>query len=152
MVDVCGRTLLHLVSFVGLFFFFFSGRNCSTFVSRTEGASRVGNWWHGRMEPDPMPTLRGGLRREGTDHHRCGRWGCRCRGGSAGGGGWTSHLCPFLSLKRSSPLTTGSGETVEIEEEDRGENSLSGGVRLSWPRKWHLERAGWGHWGLSAST
>lgn len=40
MVDVYGRTLLYLVSFVGLFFFFFSGRNCSLFVCRTEGASR----------------------------------------------------------------------------------------------------------------
>lgn len=43
----------------------------------------------------------------------------------------TYVLSSFLSLKRSSPLTTGSGEAVEIEEEDGGENSLSGGVRLS---------------------
>lgn len=37
-----------------------------------------------------------------------------------------------LSLKRSSPLTTGSGEAEEgIEEGDGGENSLSGGARVS---------------------
>lgn len=41
-------------------------------------------------------------------------------------------LFSFLSLKRSSPLTTGSGEAEEgIEEGDGGENSLSGGVRVS---------------------
>lgn len=32
----------------------------------------------------------------------------------------TYVLSSFLSLKRSSPLTTGSGEAVEIEEEDGG--------------------------------
>lgn len=63
MVDVYGRTLLHLVSFVGHFFFFLVEGIAACLCAGLKGASR--EWklmTQGRMEPDPLPMLRGGLR------------------------------------------------------------------------------------------
>lgn len=73
MVDVYGRTLLYLVSFVGHFFFLVEGIAACLCAGLKEPVESGKLMTQGRMEPDPLPMLRGGLRQEGTDQHQCGR-------------------------------------------------------------------------------
>lgn len=66
MVDVYGRTLLYLFSFVGLFFFLVEGIAAHLYAGLKEPVERGKLMIQGRMKLDPVATLRGGLRQEGT--------------------------------------------------------------------------------------
>lgn len=128
VVDVYGRFCLDLFIYVWLILI----EGLQHVLGQDWEPVERGNWMDtGRMESDPVPTLRGGLRCCGGVRHHCGRWGYRCKCGNAGGGGgWTEY---YFS-EESSPLRTGNREAVEgLRREEGRERACSGrGVRVSW--------------------